>query len=323
MDKQTIKIIVIKTNQGFLITDNVRNETHFNSSIPNFLFDGEPVKNTFKRDWFKVKTKPEKIEKSVAQPPINKRWELKPEFVNSGFKKIWLYSEVFNKNSDVLEEFNNVKSLYEYKEEKQSNVLENVDFEWEEVIQIQIDFKEPQGFCYAVFKSSYITEKNLQYDFLTEILTPPVFLHTQPCKLSSKQTYDIIRAFIKNHINPQVAEITSDYDFCFTVCKKIPLAKPHSFKVDVNNSIFNKKKKKPKYETRFVTVKKTEIFEMTHAEFKGGYKGYTLIEPFQAENQEAMKEYIDEYLNNLIAVINEPLCECDKCNGTGVLKTTV
>ena len=64
-----------------------------------------------------------------------------------------------------------------------------------------------------------------------------------------------------------------------------------------------------------------KVFEMTHAAHNGGkgYQNYTLITPFEAENQEALKEYIDKYLEELITIINEPVCECDKCNGTGVL----
>lgn len=61
---------------------------------------------------------------------------------------------------------------------------------------------------------------------------------------------------------------------------------------------------------------------MTHNQASGnnrGYEKYTLITPFGAENQEALKEYIDEYLEELIIVINEPVCECDKCEGQGVL----
>ena len=33
----------------------------------------------------------------------------------------------------------------------------------------------------------------------------------------------------------------------------------------------------------------------------------------------SLKEYIDTYLETLINVINEQVCECDKCDGVGVL----
>lgn len=322
-----MKIIAIKTNEGFLISDNIDNKTYFTSRLTNLFFDSIKPDKTFKHDWFKIKNKPIKIEIELIQSPINKRYELKEEFDKGVFKKVWLYHEVFDEDGDVIDEFQNIKGLYEYKEDKQPNVLQLVDFEWEEILQIET-FKEPTGFSYkAAGKWNHetypnVTEKNLKYDILTQVLTPTVLLHTQPCKLTSKETYDIIRKFVKENINPKVAEITSDYDFCFTVKKKIPLAKPYSYQTDVNNNIFSSRKRKPKYETRLVNTKSVEVFEMTHnlAGNNGkGYDRYTLITPFEAENQEALKEYIDTYLQHLISVINTPLCECDKCNGTGVL----
>jgi hypothetical protein len=322
-----MKIIAIKTNNEYLISDNIENKNWYSNKISNLFFDGNKPEKTFKSDWFKIKNKPVKIEKEVIHSPINCRYELKQEFDNGKFKKVWLKSETIDEDYDVIEEFQNIKGLYEYKEDKISNTLESIGFEWEEILEIEV-FKEPEGFNYkAAGQWSHenyppITEKSLKYDILTQVLTPSILLHTQPCKLSSKETYDIIRKFVKENINPMVAEITSDYDFCFSVKKKIPLAKPYTYQTDTNNSIFGGRKKKPKYETRLVDKKSIEIFEMTHNQEGNngrGYDKYTLIPPFEAENQEALKEYIDNYLKTLISAINEPICECDKCNGTGVL----
>ena len=136
------------------------------------------------------------------------------------------------------------------------------------------------------------------------------------CKLGIKETYDIIRTFIKDNINSQVAEISTDYDFCFAVSKKIKLAKEYTYQVDVNSSIFfDRKKKKPKYETRLQSNRLVKIFEMCHEK----YQSYTPIIPFEAENKEALKLYIDNYLEHLIQIINEPVCECPNCNGSGII----
>jgi hypothetical protein len=318
-----MKIIAIKTNEGYLISEN----KNYSSILSSLLFDGVLPEKTFKLDWFKIKNKPNKIEKEVGQISINRRWEIKPEFNNGTFKSVWLYQDVYDKDFNTVEEFQNIKGLYEYKEDKQPNILQNIEFEWEEILEIDI-FKEPTGFSYKTAgqwnhkEYNDITEKSLKYDILTQVLTPSILLHMQPCKLSSKETYDIIRKFVKENINPRVAEITSDYDFCFTVKKKIPLAKPYTYETDVNNNIFSSKKKKPKYETRLVDKKSVTIFEMTHNQIDkngSGYDKYTLVTPFEAENQDALKEYIDAYLNSLINAINEPVCECDKCNGNGVI----
>ncbi len=322
-----MKIIAIKTNDSFLISDNVNNKSYFTSNLSSLFFDGVKPESTFKHDWFKIKNKPIKIEKEVLQNSINKRYELKQEFDKGSFKKVWLYNEAYNVlEGEFYEEFQVIRGLYDYKEDKQPNIFESIDFEWEEILEIDI-FKEPQGFSYKAAgewnHKTYpnVTEKDLKYDILAQVLTPSILLHTQPCKLSSKETYDIIRKFIKENINPRVAEITSDYDFCFTVKKKIPLAKSYTYQTDVNNNIFSSRKKKPKYETRLVDKKSVEVFEMTWKGYNGttGYNGYTPVEPFEAENQEELKKYIDSYLENLINIINEPVKECNCCNGTGVI----
>lgn len=323
-----MKIIAIKTKDGYLISDNLENKSYFYPKLADLFFDGKKSEKTFKSDWFKIKNKPNKIEREIVNSPVNKRYELKSEFYNTNLEKVRKHEEVYNNSEyDFIEEFKNVMGLYEYKEDKVSNTFENIEFEWEEILEIET-FKEPTGFSYKVAgqwnSQNYpnVTERNLKYDILSEVLTPDILLHTQPCKLSSKETYDIIRKFIKENINPRVSEITSDYDFCFTVKKKIPLSKSYSYQVDTNNFIFNNKKRKPKYETRLVDKKSVQVFEMTHNKAGNngrGYDKYTLITPFEAENQEALKEYIDKYLEELITIINEPVCECDKCNGVGVL----
>jgi len=321
-----MKILAIKTNEGYLISDNIANKTYYSScSFADCFFDNVRPERTFKSDWFKIKNKPIKIEKEVSVPTINQRYEIKPEYDKGTFKKVWLKSEFYDDDCNYVSEFDSIRGLYDYKEDKQPNIRQTVEFEWEEILEIEV-FKEPSGFSYKAsgqYDNSQqynpVTERDLKYDVLSQILTPPILLHTQPCRLSSKETYDIIRKYVKENINPKVAEITSDYDFCFTVKKKIPLAKPYSYQTDVNSSIFGGRKKKPKYETRFVNSKSIEVFEMTHTQNQKGYQNYTPIAPFAAENQDAMKEYIDVYLETLINAINEPVCECDKCNGQGVL----
>lgn len=54
---------------------------------------------------------------------------------------------------------------------------------------------------------------------------------------------------------------------------------------------------------------------MTHT--GQNYKGYTPIQPIVANSQQELKDKIDEYLKKLMAYINEPLVECERCGGTG------
>lgn len=312
-----MKIIAIKTNEGYLVSDNVKNEGYFSTRIRDLFFDGEKPNPTFKNDWSKVKSKPSKIEKVIHGGDINKRYELKDKSLSSTFKEVYQYQDVYDSDFDMLPSFSDIKGLYEYKFDKEDDKLYEVVFEWEDVLEIET-YKEPSGFSYKALgkwddEINPVTERNLKYDILAQVLTPSILIHNQPCSLSRKETYDIIRKFIKDNINSQVAEITSDYDFCFTVKKKIKLDKPHVYQVDVNNLLFGKKRK-PKYETRTRIHESVELFNMCHY----SYQSYRLIEPFKADSQEDMKQYIENYLNHLIGVINEPLVYCECCSGSGV-----
>lgn len=260
-----MKIIAIKTNEGYLISDNIENKSYFTSHIKDLFFDSVKADTTFKSDWFKIKSKPVKIERLIYGTTNYVGFKLKDESLSDRFKETYWNDEVFDEDAEYLDFFRDISSLYERIVKKTEDKFEQVEFEWDEILEIEI-FKEPDGFNYKAAgqweRETYpsITEKNLKYDILTQVITPSILLHTQPCKLSSKETYDIIRKYIKENINPRVAEITSDYDFCFTVKKKIPLAKPYSYQIDVNNSIFDKRKRKPSYETRLVDKKKYTSF---------------------------------------------------------------
>lgn len=138
--------------------------------------------------------------------------------------------------------------------------------------------------------------------------------YTKPCQLTNEQSYGIIRSYIKENINNKVATITSDYDFCFRVEKKIKLAEEVRCQVDVNNSVFDKRKRKPKFVEKCKESKHVIIFDMAPKV----YQSYTLITPFKGDNYQDMMDKIDSYLKNLIDFINEPVVECIHCKGTGI-----
>lgn len=317
-----INLIGIKSNKGYYITDHTETRSY---NLSSYFINGNHPEPTFHRLWFFVKDKPEKMEYLKSRPNINQRYELVDKSLSNVFKEVYLKDEVdFGYDEDDnkmwLPEFEKLRSLYEFKSDPQEPVMEDVEFSFTLVQEIE-EIKEPSKLYYKRIGEwnkveSPITSSNLKFDMISEIITPSLLLHTQPCKLTSKESYDIVRAYIKDNIDPKVAEIKSDYDFCFTVNKKIKLAKEHVYKVDVNNNIFSSRKKKPKYETRIQKATSVQVFEMTYS--PENYRNYTPIKPFEAENQDALKEYIDNYLSHLISVINEPLEECAYCNGTGV-----
>lgn len=153
------------------------------------------------------------------------------------------------------------------------------------------------------------------YEDIERILTPEFLLHERPCMLSSQQVYGIVRNFVKTNINGKYARVTSDYDFCFTVKKRVAI-KPITTRTEIKNAR-GRSYAQPKFKTTVTEFKEKEIFEMTHA--GQNYSGYTPISGWRANNLKEMKEQMLSYLNTLMEEINKPVAECPHCNGTGHL----
>ncbi|MGM9987354.1 MAG: hypothetical protein ACI35O_09020 [Bacillaceae bacterium] len=293
---QALKLMIIKTNSNVYVSDNIKGDSYFNSRIGHLYFDGKLPEESYKKDWFIIDKVPEKIEKKKAAKRVNQRYELKEGFSETDLTpKVVSFTDM-NEDSDFYE----VKGLYDYKYELEDEGFENVDFELHTVEEVDGDFK--------ITKNEY----NLQYNLLDRITTHPVLLPTKPCKLSSEETYKIIRAYVKNYIDPKYAVITSDYDFCFTVQKRIELYEPEKYSVNVNAL---HSRRKPKYETRYRKERKTVVYEAAPKP----YQSYTVVEPFTGDNLEDLKNKIDTYLKELIAYINEPVVDCECCKGRGVV----
>ena len=153
----------------------------------------------------------------------------------------------------------------------------------------------------------------VRYDELEEMLTPEFLLCIRPCCLTSKQSYVIIRQYVKDNINSKMAVITSDYNFCFTVKKKInikPLTQTWEEKKKNGKSYA-----RPRVHSKKIEYTQKEVFEMTNNE--DNYKGYTVIPGFKGASLADLAENIKLYLDELIHFINSPVSECEHCNGTG------
>ncbi len=108
-------------------------------------------------------------------------------------------------------------------------------------------------------------------------------LPMKPSALSSEDSYKIIRAYIKEKIDGRYAEITSDYDFCFTVKKKIKLTTPYT---ETFSPIFGKGKSRKE----LISNRSVQIFEMTDDVKK--YNGYTPIKGFVGKDHADLKKNI-------------------------------
>lgn len=334
-----ITIYVVKTTDGkFYLSTNVQNEGYSRSSrssLSNYFINDEKPQSTFHPAWVMCDKKPEKIHTMVSQPDSNYRFELKEDVPVSkemieSMKKSIPREDVMKYDDDEYEwyitddEFKTVRGFYELKSDKNPHKESLIEFELVEIAEISeipmtadktYNVLNEPNWNHKGIKTAKVKELVKHYVF-DEVLCPSILLASKPCQIDGNDLYEIVRQYIKENINPKIAEITSDYRFCFTVKKKIALAKPYETKTEIKTAR-GKSYRKPRYNTRLHTTKTVEIFEMTPP--KENYRNYTPLAPIKGENQQDLQNNIEAYLEELINFINEPTVECECCGGVGVV----
>lgn len=315
-----MKLYMIKTNtKCFITTCNPKEwgETYAKSyGLKELLFDGEYAKPTYLPEWYVIDLYPAKIEKKGVVYDYRK-YVLKDEYKGClGFKEEIDYDDRFNFEHDIDSFYN-----YEYQKREVNQEVDNLEIE---VIMELENFNLPtiEYKAYgatnmnAYWDGEYnITNKGVRHQLIDKIMFPDILLPERPCKFTSKQMYDITRAYIKDNINNKYATISSDYDFCFEVKKKIKKYTPEE--VTYYNIFARTKKQRNTPHKKIVKYREETIFKMTNSKSK--YDGYPIIEEMTAKNETELKEKVDTWLSNLIEKINEPLVECPHCNGLGVI----
>lgn len=312
-----LKIYLVQTNLCCFITDCLATSgydyQYHRSKIDNLYFDGEIPEKTFYVNWLKIKRFPFLVQEMCTQPSINERYEIIDK--NLICDKLPEIIEYESRN-DFQEE---VLSLYKYTCDKQEPVLKDIEYEIETIFEIDnfeyspiINYPAIRTFNYAT-DTFNITNCNIQHQIFDKMLFPEVVLSARPCSISSQQLYQIVRAHITNTIDNKCAKITSNYDFCFTVKKVVPLLAPE--RISYTNLFARTKKERNQIKFSVKEFKEFEIFEMTHDQSK--YQNYSVIPAIFAENEEELKNKIDEFLETLMEIINKPLSLCPHCNGTG------
>lgn len=314
-----LKLIGIKSNAGIYITaENSINVNYYQSTLEYYLYNGNPPVFTFHKDWIFVEKELISVSKKYPRQATNFRYELTDKsFQSDKIPLVLSIGDIEGEYDWEAEEqiydkkYSSIRSLYNKVNDWEEEKLIEVPFELKILLEID-EIKTPQNWSYNT-KVGNVANDHVNYQMFDKIFFPSLIIHERPCKLTSRQTYEIVREFVKRNINPQFARVTSDYDFCFTVKKIVPLAKPYSFQTETTNST----KRRPKFKTIDVKSTEIEIFNMTSSEDK--YNGYTIIEGFEGKNQDDLKENIDNYLKELIEKINEPLKQCECCNGVGYI----
>lgn len=283
----------------------------------DYLINQEFPEKTFCQNWYKVSSEP----KTLWTKSSNlKGWKLKnPSLVSLGIPSE-LSVEEYQDIDDYV-----VLDLY-------TGIYDR------ELIQLPVEFTQIANvnltpglipFKYQMVGEGYIngkatlTERDIDYPTLSKIVVPPLFINQTQCSLSPVKSYNLIRAYVRENIDPKVAKISQDGTNVFVVKKLIHLHEPAPYQFDLNNSYGTRRK--PKYETRFKTEKDVRFFSMTLLDYKlssseEGDKVWNIIEGFQGDNVEDLKNNIDNFLFELMEQINTPLQECPHCQGSGVMK---
>lgn len=327
---KNLHIYGIKTNDGVFLSEKpLEGYSSYGSSLKGYIINGEKPSETFNERWVKVKDEPTQIQVKQSRPDINHRYELIDKSLESEkFPLVFKREDAaYYDEEDYFwawkSDFKHLQSLYELKSDKQEDELVDVDFKYESVAEVD-EIKSPEGFSFKVLADSNwdhkgtreLKENSVTHQLIDKIMFPDILLNNKPCKFTSEQMYNIVRQYIKQHIDYDVAEITSDYRFCFTVVKKIDLNNPYTIKNEITKSN-GRPYRKPRYNSKYVDNRKVEVFEMTYS--PENYKGYTPIPEMVGENIEDLKEKVDKYCEDLIKVINKPLKNCPTCEGKGVL----
>jgi hypothetical protein len=327
MDK-ILSIIGIKTPKGIYITQyNGKDSYNKYSNLNNYKINGETPKPTFDNYWNIINEEPKIIEQPQSPIKENYRFILKDKSMACDKIPLQLQRDEVCYYEDYdwrwKQEYIHLNSLYslEYDEIEQLNKI--VEFTYEQIIEVD-ELKNIKNFDWEIYKSQWTHEgtrkvgiSDLKYQLIDKIMFPNIYYQQYcPVILPSKTFYDIIRFYIKSNIDSAVAEITSDYDFCFTVKKKIRRNEPLTIKEEQlkqNGHSYAKPKfttKTHQYAGNFI------VFEMTHNEKK--YQGYPILSDIAADNIEKLKEKVNNILKNLIDFINESVSICPCCEGTGV-----
>lgn len=330
-EMNVIKFKIVKFNNGCFITNEEYLYTNNSCYVGNLFFDGVKASESHKRDWYKLDKLPTVITKmSSGGTTINHRYELK-DTIKFDLPKVYKREDFAYYDSDngwlPLPQYEDVYSLYKFVYDTQPAQQEEIKFYLNVVAKYNCDLVEPNdtsifnypcivngSFARTITKDNItnITHNNVEYLLINELTTPDLYIDNTPCCLSIKQSYDIIRFYIKQNIDNTWATIT-DYDFCLSVKKNINLQETETY--NVLEPIFGKTKKKPKTITKYRNKREINIYECCPSP----RDGYTVVTAFKGNSLQDLKNNIDTYLFNLITEINKPLVDCPHCKGLGVI----
>lgn len=208
----------------------------------------------------------------------------------------------------------NIRSLYQDVYETIEGYYKSFEFVIAYKGHIDGDITQPLKTTFSLNNGDCDSDANTMIENITHysevdmILVPDFAIHMKPCTITAKNSYDIIRSFILDHIDLTQARVTSNYDFCMTV-EKFVHDRPSTKEVLIGKRVLARS---PKIKTNKKKIT-YEIFSMAPR----SYQNYDVISGFSGTSQQDLVDNINNYLKELIAKINEPKYTCECCNGLG------
>lgn len=311
-----ITINVVKTDKDMCFISDCNESSGYdynyhNTKLIGLLFDGASPTQTLHKNWWKLDNFPDKVTKKVRGEVVESWWELNNPDLES--KAMPARLESIDHDSDIY------YHVYTKKSKASPDYFVDVEVEWKILAEVN-NFKMPPVISYPYevkvgwdkHDKTY-TNLDLQHDLVDTLIIPYPALQASPCSIGREQLYAIIRKHVQNNIDPKVAFIDSDHDFCFSVKKKVNLLQEEKY--TYNNPFARTKKDRQKIHTRVNKTKSFTVFSMAPK----AYQSYPVLTELVSENEWQLKEDLDEMLSNIMDKINAPLKQCKCCNGTGYI----
>ena len=329
---KSVSISYYVTDEGLLInlkTDHPKRH----------LINGLPLAPTFNPRWWLIEGQATLTSYSehAGTRSINQRYVLINDVVHGPPQTIPASDIEKDCNYEWTGKYAGLQSLYRYESDQEDFGFVKKPFAPRKLGELKMsNLGDPTLFSYKLLATGFMSSRTayadtisykdvlqeydwannrIEVDEISKAMNPDIAWHLHPCSISSEIAYRIIRAWVKDHIDPLYAVVTSDYDFCFTVQKKIRVV-PFTKKVEQLTNRW-KSYSPPRFTSSTVDYEKRVLFEMT--DNKNRYQGYSVMTGFSAKSLAELAEQIDHYLRDLMEVINAPLTRCQHCEGLGVV----
>lgn|SRR5574343_210496 len=328
--QKPVEILRYKTNVGYFVKVNT---AYAHAIFAGYVVNGLTHDDAIKINGYaKLDSEVTSVQKHIAPARKLLHYTLKDKELESS-KLPLIVKQYWDEDAEEtkLQGVEGYEALYEPVYEVTEGYLEDVPFVIIQMGEYLID--DPTNIKDRKIKLAGVSNmwhgktieeelsKVVVYDDIVKLLTPEFALTQAPCKLTSHQMYRIVRQYLLENLDMKENIITSNYDFCFTVKKRVH-TKPF---ITTESYLTGRNKWKSKQVTK--TEKQVEVFEMTYSGYKGtgGYEGYTCIPELKGDSLQDLSDKLDEYLYDLVHVLNQPVKECECCGGTGhiIISTNV